>query len=206
MPTSAARRQRYFLPLTLAWEDGQDTGALRTAEWTLAKVREHARAGVLIDAFADPAFCLGLVHCTCRERDRAVRRRRAAFRATGEVPCARRRATAQSINHVGADATNTSVILDDKLFLKAYRRVEAGPNPDVEMTSFLTRAGYRSIAPLAGSVTHVAGETPPCWPRCSPRSGIRATCGTTRSITWSASRPRCSAQDAAASIAARAVH
>ena len=27
------------------------------------------------------------------------------------------------------------------------------------MTSFLTRAGYRSIAPLAGSVAHVAGES-----------------------------------------------
>ena len=49
----------------------------------------------------------------------------------------------QSTNHVGADATNTSVILDEALFLKAYRRAEAGLNPDVEMTSFLTRAGYR---------------------------------------------------------------
>jgi maltose alpha-D-glucosyltransferase/alpha-amylase len=66
----------------------------------------------------------------------------------------------QSTNHVGADATNTSVILDEKIFLKAYRRAEAGLNPDVEMTSYLTRAGYRSIAPLAGSVAHVvAGET-----------------------------------------------
>ena len=35
---------------------------LRTAEWTLAKVREHARAGVLIDAFADPGFCIQLVN------------------------------------------------------------------------------------------------------------------------------------------------
>src|SRR5690606_30022502 len=51
---------QYFLPLTLAWEDEPESGALRTAEWTLAKVREHARAGVLIDAFADPAFCIGI--------------------------------------------------------------------------------------------------------------------------------------------------
>jgi maltose alpha-D-glucosyltransferase/alpha-amylase len=65
----------------------------------------------------------------------------------------------QSTNHIGADATNTSVILDEKIFLKAYRRAEGGLNPDVEMTNFLTRAGYRSIAPLAGSVTHVAELT-----------------------------------------------
>jgi maltose alpha-D-glucosyltransferase / alpha-amylase len=79
------------------------------------------------------------------------------FRATGEVP-ALGTVRGQSINHVGADATNTSVILDEALFLKAYRRAEPGPNPDVEMTSFLTHAGYRSIAALAGSVAHVVGQ------------------------------------------------
>ncbi|HWK48383.1 MAG TPA: maltose alpha-D-glucosyltransferase, partial [Steroidobacter sp.] len=52
--------RRYFMPLTIGWEDGSDE-ILRTAEWTLAKVREHARAGVMIDAFADPIFCLGLI-------------------------------------------------------------------------------------------------------------------------------------------------
>jgi maltose alpha-D-glucosyltransferase/alpha-amylase len=151
-------RQRYFLPLALAWEDGHDTGALRTAEWTLAKVREHARAGVLIDAFADPAFCLGLAHCTAANVTVPFVGGELQFRATGELP-ALAEARGQSTDHVGADATNTSVILDDKVFLKAYRRAEAGPNPDVEMTNFLTHAGYRAIAPLAGSVAHVAGET-----------------------------------------------
>src|SRR5262249_18281693 len=53
-------RQRYLLPLSLAWESS--TGdVLRTAEWTLGKVREAARVGVLVDAFADPAFCLAAV-------------------------------------------------------------------------------------------------------------------------------------------------
>ncbi len=151
-------RQRYFLPLALAWEDGQDSGALRTAEWTLAKVREHARAGVLIDAFADPAFCLGVAHCTAANATVPFVGGELQFRSTGDVP-ALAELRGQSSNHMGADSTNTSVILDDKVFLKAYRRAEAGTNPDVEMTSFLTRAGYRSIAPLAGSVAHVAQES-----------------------------------------------
>jgi maltose alpha-D-glucosyltransferase/alpha-amylase len=147
-------RKRYFLPLALAWEDGPDTGALRTAEWTLAKVREHARVGVLIDAFADPAFCVGLVHCMVTGTSVPFAGGELRFHSTGEVP-ALATVRGQSISHVGADTTNTSVILDEAVFLKAYRRAEAGPNPDVEMTSFLTRAGYRSIAQLAGSVTHV---------------------------------------------------
>ena len=151
-------RQRYFLPLALASEDGQDSGALRTAEWTLAKVREHARVGVLIDAFADPAFCLSIVHNTATNANVPFAGGELQFRATGEVP-ALGTVRGQSVSHVGADATSTSVILDEALFLKAYRRAEAGPNPDVEMTSFLTRAGYRSIAALAGSVAHVTEET-----------------------------------------------
>ncbi len=151
-------RQRFFLPLALASEDGQDSGALRTAEWTLAKVREHARVGVLIDAFADPAFCLGIAHSTAANANVPFAGGELQFRATGEVP-ALGTVRGVSFTHVGADATNTSVILDEALFLKAYRRAEAGPNPDLEMTSFLTRAGYRSIAALAGSVAHVTEET-----------------------------------------------
>ncbi|HJY36941.1 MAG TPA: hypothetical protein VJ299_05730, partial [Steroidobacteraceae bacterium] len=151
-------RKRYFLPLALAWEDGPDTGALRTAEWTLAKVREHSRIGVLIDAFADPAFCIGLVHCMATQTSVPFAGGELRFHSTGEV-AALSTVRGQSISHVGADPTNTSVILDEAVFLKAYRRAEAGPSPDVEMTSFLTRAGYRSIAPLAGSVTHVTHAT-----------------------------------------------
>jgi maltose alpha-D-glucosyltransferase/alpha-amylase len=150
--------QRYFLPFALAWEDAQDSGALRTAEWTLAKVREHARVGVLIDAFADPSFCLGIAHCTVANANVPFAGGELQFRSTGDVP-ALAQVRGQSTSHLGADSTNTSVILDDKVFLKAYRRTEAGPNPDVEMTSFLTRAGYHSIAPLAGSIAHVAEET-----------------------------------------------
>lgn len=120
-------------------------------------MREHARAGVLIDAFADPAFCIGLVHCVATDANVPCAGGELQFRSTGEVP-ALSTVRGQSTAHVGAEPTNTSVILDEAVFLKAYRRADPGPNPDVEMTSFLTRAGYRSIAPLAGSVTHVAGE------------------------------------------------
>ena len=152
-----ARRQRYFLPLTLAWEDS-DTGALRTAEWTLAKVREHARAGVLIDAFADPAFCVGLVHCLAANATVPFAHGELRFEAGADFP-ALATFNAHAIHHVGSDSTNTSIVLDDTLFLKAYRRVEPGPNPDVEMTRFLTQAGFRSVAALSGCITYTGEDS-----------------------------------------------
>ncbi len=148
---------QYFLPLTLAWEDEPESGALRTAEWTLAKVREHARAGVLIDAFADPAFCIGIARSAAQNavvpfangEVRFERGDAAELLGSGEFE------TAQAL---GAESTNTSVVLDDAIFLKAYRRLEPGPNPDIEMTRFLSRAGFTAIAAHVGSVAYIGEE------------------------------------------------
>jgi maltose alpha-D-glucosyltransferase/alpha-amylase len=112
---------------------------------------------VLIDAFADPAFCVSLVHCLAANSAVPFAGGELRFESTGEVPLSA--IPGQSVNHVGSEPTNTSVILDDRLFLKAYRRVESGPNPDVEMTRYLTRAGFHGVAALGGSITHVTDTT-----------------------------------------------
>jgi maltose alpha-D-glucosyltransferase/alpha-amylase len=50
-----------------------------------------------------------------------------------------------------ADQSNTSVVIGEQLLLKAYRRIEAGLNPELELVAFLTEeAGFPAVAPLAG--------------------------------------------------------
>ena len=52
---------------------------------------------------------------------------------------------------LGADQSNTSVVLDERLVLKAYRRLQPGLNPDLEMTAFLSEeAGFPAVPRLAG--------------------------------------------------------
>jgi maltose alpha-D-glucosyltransferase/alpha-amylase len=52
---------------------------------------------------------------------------------------------------LGADQSNTSVVLGDDVLLKAYRRLQPGLNPDLEMTAFLSEeAGFGAVPPLAG--------------------------------------------------------
>ena len=52
---------------------------------------------------------------------------------------------------LGADQSNTSVVLGEALLLKAYRRLQPGLNPDLEMTAFLSEeAGFPAVPRLAG--------------------------------------------------------
>jgi trehalose synthase-fused probable maltokinase len=51
---------------------------------------------------------------------------------------------------VGAEQSNTSIVFDDRLVLKLFRKLEPGINPELEMLRFLTEHGFESIAPLQG--------------------------------------------------------
>ena len=51
---------------------------------------------------------------------------------------------------VSSEQSNSSVIFDDELILKVFRRLEAGVNPELELLRFLTDAGFENIAQLGG--------------------------------------------------------
>ncbi|MDX6569205.1 MAG: maltokinase [Gaiellales bacterium] len=58
---------------------------------------------------------------------------------------------------VGAEQSNTSIVFDDELILKAFRRVEAGINPELEILRFLTEKGFANIASLGGWYAYSGG-------------------------------------------------
>jgi len=51
---------------------------------------------------------------------------------------------------VESEQSNTSVVFDEQLILKVYRRLEAGINPELETLRFLSEHGFDNIAPLHG--------------------------------------------------------
>jgi maltokinase len=74
----------------------------------------------------------------------------AEFRPVGDVAL-------PEIDHVrpmGAEQSNSSVVLDEKYVLKAYRRLGAGPNPELEILRFLSERDFPHIAALRGWYGH----------------------------------------------------
>src|SRR5581483_11624566 len=60
------------------------------------------------------------------------------------------------ITRSAPDQSNTSVMFGRRLIMKLFRRVEAGPNPDVEIGEFLVRRAFRRVPPLVGSIAYAA--------------------------------------------------
>ncbi|MDO9406858.1 hypothetical protein [Patulibacter sp.] len=54
------------------------------------------------------------------------------------------------VRPMGAEQSNSSVVIDDALVMKAFRRLEPGENPELEMTRFLSARGFPHIAELGG--------------------------------------------------------
>jgi maltokinase len=51
---------------------------------------------------------------------------------------------------MGVEQSNSSIVFEDRLVLKAFRKLEPGVNPELEILRFLTLHGFEHIAPLQG--------------------------------------------------------
>jgi maltokinase len=51
---------------------------------------------------------------------------------------------------IASEQSNSSVVFDDALILKVFRRLEPGINPELEVLRFLTEQGFRNIPALGG--------------------------------------------------------
>jgi maltokinase len=70
------------------------------------------------------------------------------------------KAQGKTVRGIGVEQSNSSVVIDEQLVLKLYRRLEAGPSPEVELLSALAEAGFDGVPRLVGSLEHTAEPLP----------------------------------------------
>ena len=108
-----------------------------------------------IDGLDDPAAARELVHAmrsglTLQGREGTVEFRPVeGFAGLGRE--------LQEARLVGAEQSNTSLVFDDELILKVFRRLEPGINPELEMLRYLTEHGFEHIAALGGWYAYSGG-------------------------------------------------
>jgi len=99
------------------------------------------------DALADPSQSLELLWRIERVEAIDTAQGRFAFERADGFTEVREGAPARLM---GVEQSNTSVVFDDRVVLKMFRKLEPGINPELEMLRFLTEHGFESIAPLQG--------------------------------------------------------
>jgi trehalose synthase-fused probable maltokinase len=60
----------------------------------------------------------------------------------------------ESVRALGAEQSNSSLVLDDDVIVKFFRRIEAGTNPDLELNRLLTNEGFPHIPPQVGEIIY----------------------------------------------------
>jgi maltokinase len=112
---------------------------------------DDVEGSTVYDAFADPEAASMLGRLLAEEATVQGERATVTFHwlDTFAPPAAD-----ASVRAMGAEQSNSSIVFDDKLVLKAFRRLEAGDNPELEMLRFLSGRDFPNIAELAGWVDY----------------------------------------------------
>ena len=124
-------------------------------------------------------FCGALVDQIVAGGVLAGRRGRFRFTSTSALPDMLPPAPRQ-VARIKAEQSNTSVVFGGRAMLKIYRKLEAGPNPEAEITDFLTRHTEFRAAPRLGGAIAVRGRAArsrSSSPRSTSSSPTRATRG-----------------------------
>ncbi|RPI62073.1 MAG: alpha-amylase, partial [Lysobacterales bacterium] len=154
---------RYFIPLVIAFEDGDDARLSKLQPAVLAKVRQQASVGVIADALADESFARRLVDAIGENKEAAMARGRLRFTPTRMYAELRGdRNVELTLSAPQAQGSNTALRLGDRLFLKAYRRLQSGVSPELEVGRFLTDvAAFPNTVPVAGAVEYFDADGTP---------------------------------------------
>ena len=150
----------YFMPLALAWEDGDEERVRNLSTAAIAKVRQQANVGVMGDAFADEVFCRALVGAMATRHEVPTAQGKLQFRPTAAFAAlAGDDFASLPVARPHGSSSNTVVTLGERLILKGYRRLRSGGSPELEMGLYLTEVvRFPNCAPLAGAMEYVGGD------------------------------------------------
>src|SRR3954471_5554142 len=123
-------------------------GLRPVAEGWDERVIQEAGGWTVYDALADPAAGRELLHAMRSNNEFQVGQDEFVFRWAPNAAAGL--GGTVDVRPVGVEQSNSSIVLADELIIKAFRKVERGVNPELELLRFLSAHGFPHIASLAG--------------------------------------------------------
>ena len=152
--TPGGDTQSYFLPLCAKWGSEHLRPGAPTLASTLAKLRAGARVGGLIDAANDVGFIRDFIAELNKGSAIDIGDGKLLFCVSPSWEAVEGE---PDVRFIGAEQTNVSMVVDERIMLKIYRRVRPGLQPELELAQFLTDvAHYQNTPKFLGAVEHVA--------------------------------------------------
>ena len=152
-------RDRYVLPLAMSSDREARTIEEQYPGALLARIT-GARKGALYDGLFDDGTCATLLASMQEERTLQTRYGVAQADNIDLTPQRAPADTLTPITRAAPDQSNTSVVFGRRLIMKVLRRVEEGPNPEVEMVEHLTEQRFPHVPPLVGSISYTRADAP----------------------------------------------
>ncbi|WHS58497.1 maltose alpha-D-glucosyltransferase [Pseudomonas sp. G2-4] len=147
--TSGGQTLRYQLPFGLLAED--QVGAALPQQLALSRVRRVRQVGLITDAFSLESFVRAVLQGMQTSTVLPCNDGELRFEPT-EGLTALNLGTEPEVRYLSAEQSNSSVVVGGALVLKLIRKVASGVHPELEMSAYLTAAGFNNISPLLGSV------------------------------------------------------
>jgi maltose alpha-D-glucosyltransferase/alpha-amylase len=150
--------ETYALPVTIASGDAARQISQTAAHAVIANFGDGS---ILHDAVWDTDFRSQLFE-TIANSEHKKGRNGELVGMPGKVLAEDSSPAVKSSYVLGAEQSNSSIILDNKYYLKLYRKLEDGINPDAEVTRFLTdRANFPYVPAFGGAIEYRRGKAEP---------------------------------------------
>ena len=158
---SSGEIDTYFLPVTILSDDAAQSVRETNANAVIVPIRSAGGDGVLCDALLRESTCQALLSLISQQG--TLQSEQGVIRGILSSMFAQLMGddTKLSARRSSAEQSNTSILFQDRLIMKCFRRQEFGPNPDTEIGRFLTeRTQFRQIAPFGGSIEYARKGEP----------------------------------------------
>lgn len=160
---SSGSPERYLLPITFKYIKEETMIAREHPEGIICRLSVNGDEGYIFDAAYDESFQKKLLDIIANKKK--IKSRQGfliGLKGKNFTSICGKKGVPDSSHIFKAEQSNTSIVYDNRLFLKIFRRIEDGINPDAELTRYLSEnRKWPQVPVFAGAIEYRTPDAEP---------------------------------------------